>query len=82
VADLCFPESEAAAIADERECFRRWTRIEAVVKARGVGLNGMGVEPGGEWTIVEIDAGLDYSAAVALPRADVAVVQEEWGGAE
>jgi 4'-phosphopantetheinyl transferase len=75
-----FPDSEAAEVADEADFFRRWTRIEAVVKARGVGLHGLGVEVEGEWTIAEIDAGPEYSAAVALPVAGIGIVQHEFGG--
>jgi 4'-phosphopantetheinyl transferase len=74
IAERFFPPSETAAHADVPECdrerdfFRRWTRIEAVLKARGVGLYGAGEEAEGEWTIQEIDMGDEYAAAVAAPR--------------
>jgi 4'-phosphopantetheinyl transferase len=80
MAERFFPDAEAAAVTDERDFFRRWTRIEAVVKARGIGLQGIGDETRGEWTIAEIDAGPEYSAAVALPRAGIEIVQHEFGG--
>jgi 4'-phosphopantetheinyl transferase len=82
MAERFFPESETAALTGEADFFRRWTRIEAVVKARGAGLYGMGVEPSGDWTIAEIDAGPEYSAAVALPRPEILIVEHDFGGAE
>ena len=72
LAERFFPPAEAAAFAAtappdrERDFFRRWTRIEAVLKARGVGLYGIGEEPAGEWSIAEIAAGAEYAAAVAV----------------
>lgn len=80
MAERFFPPSEAADIAGERDFFRRWTRIEAVVKARGVGIFGMGSEQMGEWTIEEIDAGPGHAAAVALPRSGIQVVVHDFGG--
>lgn len=79
MAERFFPPSEAGAVEDERDFFRRWTRIEAAVKATGVGLYGLGVEQMGEWTVVEIDAGEEYAAAVALPRAGIDVVAHDFG---
>ena len=75
IAERFFPPSEAAAHAAvpallrEHDFFRRWTRIEAVLKARGVGLYGAGEEPEGEWTIQEIEIDKEFAAAVAAPRA-------------
>ena len=72
LAERFFPPSEAAGFAAipqpdrERDFFRRWTRIEAVLKARGVGLYGIGEELAGEWSIEEFEAGPDYAAAVAV----------------
>ena len=64
IANRFFPPSEAAPV-DERDFFRRWTRIEAMLKARGIGLYGAGAELEGKWTVQEIDAGEGYAAAVA-----------------
>ena len=74
-----FPPGEAAAheatppSCRDRDFFRRWTRIEAVLKARGVGLYGLGADPEGEWSVEEIEAGDEYTAAVAAPRAGMKV---------
>lgn len=71
IAQRFFPPSEAEALAEtpeperERDFFRRWTRIEAMLKARGIGLYGAGAELGGEWTVCEIDAGGGFAAAAA-----------------
>jgi len=90
VAERFFPPAEAAAFAavppPDRECdfFRRWTRIEAALKARGVGLYGIGEEPAGDWTIEEIDArfeaGAQYAAAVAVARGGVRVTIRHFEG--
>ena len=79
IAERFFPPSEREALAAtpaperEREFFRRWTRIEARLKAEGVGLYGAGVELEGPWTIEEIDAGEELAAAVAARRAGMPV---------
>jgi len=80
IAERFFPPSEAADVLDLRDFFRRWTRIEAVLKARGVGLNDIGLDPSGEWTIQEIDVGPEYSGAVALPLAGIQPVVHDFGG--
>ena len=80
LAERFFPASEAANVTDEADFFRRWTRIEAAVKAQGLGIVGLGADIGGEWTIAEIDAGPEYAAAVALPRAGITVVTHDFGG--
>ena len=79
MAERFFPPSEAADVVDERDFFRRWTRIEAVVKALGVGIYGAGTEAVGPRTIEEIDAGPGYSAAVALPLAGVHILVHDLG---
>ena len=77
IAERFFPPAEAAALAEapaagrEAEFFRRWTRIEAVLKARGIGLYGAGTDPDGEWTILPVDAGPGYVASVALASAGI-----------
>ncbi len=85
IADRFLPPTAAAEFAacfgpdPEREFFRRWTRTEAVLKATGEGLMGAGKEIEGEWTITELDAGADYAAAVAAPRAGLSVVLRAFG---
>jgi 4'-phosphopantetheinyl transferase len=80
IAERFFPPMEAAELAAvppegrEAEFFRRWTRIEAKLKARGVGLYGAGQELDGDWTVLPIDVGPDYSAAVAANRAGLSVL--------
>ena len=86
VAERFFPPSEAAAFAAtppaarEREFFRRWTRVEAMLKARGVGLYGAGAEIEGDWTTGEIDTdnGYEsYAGAVAAAGSGMRVVVED-----
>ncbi len=77
IAERFFPPSEREPL-DERDFFRRWTRIEAMLKARGVGLYGAGAELGGEWTVEPIDVGEGFAAAVAVERAGMRVVVGEW----
>jgi 4'-phosphopantetheinyl transferase len=82
LAERFFPPSQAAEVEDEPDFYRRWTRIEAVLKATGAGLYGMGTEPEGEWTVAELDVGLGYAAAVALPRAGMQIIMHDWGEGE
>jgi 4'-phosphopantetheinyl transferase len=90
LAERFFPPSEAAEFAAvcatmpapdrERDFFRRWTRIEAILKARGVGLYGIGEELAGEWSIEEIDAGGEYAATVAVPQAGLHLTVRNFEG--
>ena len=79
VAERFLAPEDAAALAEtpaverEREFFTRWTRSEAMWKARGIGLYGAGTPLDGEWTVVPIDAGGEYAAAVAAERSGMAV---------
>ncbi len=79
IAERFFPPTEAAALAEaplaarEVEFFRRWTRIEAKLKARGIGLYGAGAELDGEWTVLPIDAGPEYTASVAANCSEIKV---------
>ena len=77
IAERFFPPSEREVLG-ERDFFRRWTRVEAKLKARGVGLYGAGAELGGEWTAEPIDAGEGFAAAVAVERPGMRVVVSEW----
>ncbi len=71
IAERFFPPSDAAALAEvppdtrEADFFRRWTGIEAQLKARGIGLYGAGAELDGEWTVLPVDVGPEYTACVA-----------------
>jgi 4'-phosphopantetheinyl transferase len=79
IAERFFPPGEAAALAltppdrREHEFFRRWTRIEAMLKARGIGLYGAGASLDGEWTVLPVDVGERYTAAVAAARPGLTV---------
>jgi 4'-phosphopantetheinyl transferase len=79
VAQRFFAPGDASALAEtsaaerEREFFIRWTRTEAMLKARGIGLYGAGTALDGDWTVVPIDAGEEYAAAVAAERSGMAV---------
>jgi 4'-phosphopantetheinyl transferase len=85
IAERFFPPSEAEALLAvpeaerERDFFRRWTRVEAMLKARGVGLYGAGAEVGGEWTVCEIDAGEGFAAAAAAVGEGMRVVVHDFG---
>jgi len=79
VAECAFAPRNAAALAEapaaerEREFFVRWTRTEAMLKARGIGLYGAGAALDGDWTVLPVDAGEEYAAAVAFERSGMAV---------
>jgi 4'-phosphopantetheinyl transferase len=72
IAERFFPPADAAALAElprgarEGEFFRRWTRIEAKLKARGIGLYGADTELDGEWSVLPIEVGPAYTASVAV----------------
>jgi 4'-phosphopantetheinyl transferase len=77
IAERFFPPSEAATMpanADEREFFRRWTRIEAMLKATGDGLYGTGQEIPGDWTVQEIEAPDGFAASVAAACSGMKIV--------
>jgi 4'-phosphopantetheinyl transferase len=77
IAERFFPPADAAALQDvppagrEVEFFRRWTSIEAKLKARGFGLYGAGAELDGDWTVLPIDVGPEYTASVAANCRDL-----------
>jgi len=85
IAERFLPPTAAAEFAavfqpdPEREFFRRWTRTEAMLKATGEGLYGVGRELDGEWTVAEIDVGSRYAAAIASPHPRLQVVRHTFG---
>jgi 4'-phosphopantetheinyl transferase len=87
IAERFFPPAEAAALAEvpadarEGEFFRRWTRIEATLKARGIGLYGAGAELDGDWTVLPVDVGPAYTATVAASRSGTTVQARSWRSA-
>jgi 4'-phosphopantetheinyl transferase len=58
--------------------FEWWTRSEAYVKACGEGLGAgearLGAEPDPQWSIVALDAGPGFTAALAVDGRDVQIV--------
>jgi 4'-phosphopantetheinyl transferase len=84
IAERFFPPVDAAALNDvpvdarEREFFHRWTRIEAVLKARGIGLYGAGRETEGEWIVEPVEVGAEYAAAIAAMCPAIAVTVRAW----
>src|ERR1039457_4455289 len=71
--------AETPAVGREREFFVRWTRTEAMWKARGIGLYGAGMALDGEWSVLPIDAGDEYAAAVVAERSGMVVEMQEGG---
>jgi 4'-phosphopantetheinyl transferase len=84
IAERFFPPGEVEGLlevpADSREVefFRRWTRIEAVLKARGVGLYAAGSEPEGAWSILPLEVAEGYAGSVAAARAEISVKLENF----
>ena len=70
------PESRLVAF------FEWWARSEAYVKACGEGLGAgearLGEEPDPRWSIVAVDAGPGFAAALAIDGPDVRVVASDW----
>jgi hypothetical protein len=78
IAQRYFPEGYTAPTG-VREFFRHWTRFEALLKAHGSGLYGAGATPPGVWSVVEIDAGPRFTAALAVEGPLPAVTLHEYG---
>ena len=84
IAERYFPASFYQGLLDlpqqERETafFRLWARLEASLKAVGLGLYGAAQELEGEWTIADVAAADGYAAAVAVQARDYRVVVEDF----
>ena len=67
--------------ARPRELAQRWTEVEAVLKARGLGIARSGTagglasarEAGSGWSCVAFEAGVDFVGAVAADRSPISV---------
>jgi 4'-phosphopantetheinyl transferase len=81
VADRFFPPDEQPPV-NEADFFRKWTRIEALLKAQGVGLYGVGLPFEGDWMIQEIDAGAGYAGAVAAAGSGWEIRVHDFGADE
>jgi 4'-phosphopantetheinyl transferase len=78
IAERFFPPGEDPP-ANEIDFFRRWTQIEALLKASGVGLYGAGAPLDPNWSVVEIDAAPGFAAAVAAPGPDLIIQVHDFG---
>ena len=78
VAERFFPPSEPPP-SDEIDFFRRWTRVEAVLKARGVGLYGASTDLDGEWTVEEIEVPRGFAGAVAAEGTGFTIKLHDYG---
>jgi 4'-phosphopantetheinyl transferase len=78
IAQRYFPPG-CTAPAGVRDFFRHWTRFEALLKAHGAGLYGAGATPDGVWSVMEIDAGPRFAAALAVEGALPAAIFHQYG---
>jgi 4'-phosphopantetheinyl transferase len=78
IADRFFPPSVPRP-AGEADFFRHWTRIEAVLKARGIGLYGAASDPEGEWTIEEVPVPDGFTGAVAGEGTGLKISVHDYG---
>jgi hypothetical protein len=82
IADRYFPPGYPVP-GSPRQFFRYWTRLEAVLKAQGVGLYGSGVVSEDEWFVREIDPGSrNYLAAVAAHDPSLELQIHDYGADE
>ena len=81
IAERFFPP-DAEPPTDEADFFRRWTRIEALLKARGVGLYGGSQDASGEWSTQEIAVGEGFAGAVAAAGSAFELAMHNYGDDE
>ncbi len=82
VADRFFPPGYPPP-RSARQFFQYWTRLEAILKAQGVGLYGAGAVIEGDWMVREIHAGSrNYVAAVATSDQSLEVQIHDYGAEE
>jgi 4'-phosphopantetheinyl transferase len=82
IADRYFPPGYPPP-KNGRQFFLYWTRLEAILKAQGVGLYGAGEVIEGDWMVREIDAGSrNYVAAVATSDRSLTLQIHDYGADE
>jgi 4'-phosphopantetheinyl transferase len=80
IAERFLPAEEVAELrglepdAERRAFFRLWTRREAYLKARGIGIRGVGEAIGPGWFIAGLDPVSGYEAAVAIEAPEARVL--------
>jgi 4'-phosphopantetheinyl transferase len=78
IAERFLPAEEVREIGDSLTAFfRLWTRREAYLKARGIGIRGVGEAMGPGWFIAELDPGPGYAGAVAIEAPEARVLTWE-----
>ena len=88
IAERYFPPSVAAEFfaapeaARNREFFRCWTRLEAMWKALGEGLNAAGRELDGPWSVQQLELGESLTGAAAARAEGMRVVMHCFGDGE
>ncbi len=78
IAARFLPAEEVREIEDSSTAFfRLWTRREAYLKARGIGIRGVGESIGPGWFLAELDPGPGYAGAVAIEAPEARVLTWE-----